>query len=212
MSQTAIDTNGSIRATTASDGDDADSTATGGSTTVAGLSKDTLFEILKNRRRREALAYLKLNGGTGKLGEMAEHIAARENGVELGALSSSQRKRVYIGLYQCHLPKMATAGVVDFDKNRGTVALRALAARLYPYLDAEGGERDATRTATAVADAVPPETTPAPAASAVLAGLGVAALAGVAGVPGFELLSPVVWAVVCALGLLVAAVLPRLRD
>ena len=176
------------------------------------IATDTLFELLKNQRRRDALDYLKTNGGRGTLSDMAEHIAAKENDLPIEAITSKQRKRVYIGLYQCHLPKLATAGVVDFDKNRGTIELRSLAARLYPYLDAEGGQRDATLTATAVADTAPPETTGTAAASSVLAGLGVAALAGVAGVPGFELLSPVVWAIVCALGLLVAAALPRLRD
>jgi hypothetical protein len=181
MSQTAIDTDGLIRATTASDGDDSDSTATGGSTTVAGLSKDTLFEILKNRRRREAIAYLKLNGGTGKLGEMAEYIAARENGVELGALSSSQRKRVYIGLYQCHLPKMATAGVVDFDKNRGDVALRPEASQLDVYLD-DGPTREERRRTHAGRDL------------ALAGGLGASVVASIAGVPGFVLVPDVVWA------------------
>jgi hypothetical protein len=184
MSQTAIDTNGPIRPTTTADGADTgpvESTETDGSTAVDGLSKDTLFEILKNRRRREALAYLKLNGGTAKLGEMAEYIAARENGVELGALSSSQRKRVYIGLYQCHLPKLATAGVVDFDKNRGDVALRPQASQLDVYLDDEAGAT-ATRPAHAGRDL------------AIAGGLGASVVASVAGVPGFVLVPDVAWA------------------
>ncbi|WP_318569336.1 DUF7344 domain-containing protein [Salinigranum marinum] len=202
-----------------------------GAAAATEIATDTLFELLKNQRRRDALDYLKTNGGRATLSDMAEHIAAKENDLpieEIAAkendlpieeITSKQRKRVYIGLYQCHLPKLATAGVVGFDKNRGTIELRSLAARLYPYLDAEGGGGDATLTATAMADTIPPETTGTAvettgtvAESSVLAGLGVAALAGVAGVPGFELLSPVVWAVVCALGLLVAAALPHLRD
>ena len=189
-----------------------ESPAAGGADVAATeIATDTLFELLKNQRRRDALDYLKANGGRTTLSDMAEHIAAKENDLPIEEITSKQRKRVYIGLYQCHLPKLATAGVVDFDKNRGTIELRSLAARLYPYLDAEGGEGDATPTATAVADSVPSATS-TPAESSALAGLGVAALAGVAGVPGFELLSPVVWAVVCAVGLLVSAALPHLRD
>jgi hypothetical protein len=182
-----------------------------GPAAATGIATDTLFELLKNQRRRDALDYLKTNGGRATLSDMAEHIAAKENDLPIEGITSKQRKRVYIGLYQCHLPKLATAGVVDFDKNRGTIELRSLAARLYPYLDAEGGEGDAALTAAAAADSVQ-SATRTPAESSVLAGVGVAALAGVAGVPGFELLSPVVWAVVCALGLLVAAALPRVRD
>jgi len=184
MSQTAIDTTGPTSPPVPTDGADrgsVESTETGDSTTAAGLSKDTLFEILKNRRRREALAYLKLNGGTAKLGEMAEYIAARENGVELGALSSSQRKRVYIGLYQCHLPKLATAGVVDFDKNRGDVALRPQASQLDGYLDDEAGAT-ASRSAHARRDL------------AIAGGLGASVVASIAGVPGFVLVPDVAWA------------------
>ncbi|WP_318570777.1 DUF7344 domain-containing protein [Salinigranum marinum] len=184
MSQTAIDTNEPIRPTTATDGANTRSvepTEAGGSTTAAGLSKNTLFEILKNRRRREALAYLKLNGGTAKLGEMAEYIAARENGVELGALSSKQRKRVYIGLYQCHLPKMATAGVVDFDKNRGDIALRPEASQLDVYLE-DGAGTTAGRRTHAGRDLV------------IAGGLGASVVASIAGVPGFVLVPDVAWA------------------
>jgi hypothetical protein len=48
--------------------------------------------------------------------------------------------------------------------------------------------------------------------SVALAGVGVAGLAGVAGVPGFDLLTPVLWTVVCAVSLLVGAVLPVVTE
>ena len=99
------------------------------------LSLSTTFELLKNRRRRETISYLIDHDGQSTLSDLAEHIAALENGIEVVELSSDQRKRVYIGLYQCHLPKLDKAGVVDFDKNRGTVVLReSVADQLVPYL------------------------------------------------------------------------------
>ena len=104
------------------------------------LSLDTVFEILKNRRRRDILQYLWQHEGTANIGELAEHIAALENDIDVSALSSSQRKRVYIGLYQCHLPKMDDAGIVAFDKHRGTVELNDAAAELTPYLTADEPE------------------------------------------------------------------------
>lgn len=106
------------------------------------LSKDELFEILKNQRRRDALHFLKVNEGAVNLSDMSEYIAAKENGIDINALSSSQRKRVYIGLYQCHLPKMASFGVIDFDKDRGTIALRPAAKLLDSYLDDEPSASD----------------------------------------------------------------------
>ena len=178
------------------------------------LARDTLFELLKNQRRRDALHFLKENDGWATLSDMAEHIAAKENDLPIEGINSKQRKRVYIGLYQCHLPKMADAGVVEYDKNRGTIQLNDLAAQLYPYLDVEGTAAltPSEDAADSTSDAEGGLTAGVPAESSALAGIGVAALAGVAGVPGFELLSPTLWAVVCAVSMLLVAVLPAVRD
>jgi DNA-binding transcriptional ArsR family regulator len=98
------------------------------------LELDQLFEILKNRRRREVLSYLWRHEGACSLGTLAEHIAAKENDTTVKQITSSQRKRVYVGLYQCHLPKMDDMDIVDFEKNRGTVELGRNAHLLVPYL------------------------------------------------------------------------------
>ncbi len=99
------------------------------------LSKDQIFELLKNRRRRDVLEYLMSVDRTATLSELAEHIAAWENDVEVAALNSSQRKRVYVALYQTHLPKMDKAGIVDYDQDRGKITLSENAAVLETYLD-----------------------------------------------------------------------------
>ncbi|SDM62963.1 hypothetical protein SAMN04487949_2323 [Halogranum gelatinilyticum] len=160
------------------------------------LSKDELFEILKNQRRRDALRYLKANDGTAKLSDMAEYIAAKENGIDVAALSSSQRKRVYIGLYQCHLPKMASFGVIDFDKDRGTIALLPTASVLDSYLE------DEIPTVGSVSRL------PIAAAAAVAAVVG----AGLLGVPVLSALPATGWAVVSTIALLVLAVSETLSE
>jgi len=111
------------------------------STTTDPLSLDLVFEVLKNERRRRVLKYLNDRGETVSLSDLAEHIAAIENGKSEKALSSQERKRVYVGLYQCHLPKMDDTNVIDFDGNRGTIALGDNAEQLYPFLDAEAEEQ-----------------------------------------------------------------------
>lgn len=98
------------------------------------ISKSHLFELLSADRRQEVLSYLDANGGAADLGELAEHIASLECDCRVAELSSQQRKRVYVGLYQCHLPKMAEAGVIDYDQDRGDVALNERSARLLQYL------------------------------------------------------------------------------
>lgn len=82
---------------------------------------NAMFDVLKNRRRRRVLEFLTEQGGHTTLGDVAEYIAAIENDKPRELLSSQERKRVYIGLYQCHLPRMDRAGVVEFDRHRGTI-------------------------------------------------------------------------------------------
>ncbi len=101
------------------------------------LSLDLVFEVLKNERRRRVLKYLAANPETVSLSDLAEHIAAIENDKPEAALSSQERKRVYVGLYQCHLPKMDDTDVVEFDGDRGTISLGPNAEQLYPFLEAE---------------------------------------------------------------------------
>lgn len=95
---------------------------------------DVAFDMLKNERRRHVLRYLLHNGGTTSLSELAESLAAIENGKSKKLITSQERKRVYVGLYQCHLPKMDDAEVISFDRNRGTVELDSNAVDLYQYL------------------------------------------------------------------------------
>jgi hypothetical protein len=86
------------------------------------LPLDLAFEILKNGRRRMVLEELGVSGGEVTLGELSETIAARENDKTVAEISSKERKRVYVGLYQAHLPKMDDAGIVQFNKDRGLIS------------------------------------------------------------------------------------------
>lgn len=111
-----------------------------------------VFELLKNERRRRVIRFLnEQEDGVTTLNVMAEHIAALENDIDVSQLSSSQRKRVYIGLYQCHLPKMDEYGVIDFQKNRGIITLKNT-TQLESYLPNEDGEGSATEDRTETGD------------------------------------------------------------
>lgn len=98
------------------------------------LPMDTVFGLLSATRRIDALAYLDENGNESDLSAVAEHVAAKEDGVEPRHLSGEQRKRVWVSFYQNHLPKMDDANVIDYDRARGTVELRAEADQLLHYL------------------------------------------------------------------------------
>jgi hypothetical protein len=100
------------------------------------LSLDVIFEILKNSRRRQVLDHVEDRNEPVDLGDLAEVIAARENDTTVDGITSQERKRVYVGLYQAHLPKMADVDIVRYDRTRGQVELADNAEQLVQYRNA----------------------------------------------------------------------------
>ncbi|AUV82222.1 hypothetical protein C2R22_11675 [Salinigranum rubrum] len=102
------------------------------------LTQDTVFSVLSNERRRHVLRHLHENENEGSdIRELSQQLAAWENDVPPEAVTYKQRKRVYTSLHQTHLPALADAGVVDYDRDRGTVRLTARASVLDEYLAAD---------------------------------------------------------------------------
>lgn len=98
--------------------------------------REQIFEILSNERRRYILAYLQQRGdGTADIGELASHVTAMENEISIDEITSSQRKSVYVGLRQSHLPKMDAYNLLEYDADRGTVELTDAAEEAKMYLE-----------------------------------------------------------------------------
>lgn len=76
-----------------------------------------LMFLLKNARRRRVIQkVVAYDDGSGvELGTLAVEIAAAEQEIDPDDVTCKQRKRVYIGLYQCHLPKLDANGIIEFD-------------------------------------------------------------------------------------------------
>jgi len=175
--------------------DDADSTATvdaTGAGTAGGsprLGRDAVLEILSNRRRRFVVHHLKHEGGSVELGDLSERVAAWEASKPVDALDYRERKRVRNALRQFHLPKMDEEGFVEFDEDRGTVALSAAATERAFYVDV-----------------VPDRGVPWGAYYVGLAGLAVLLLGGVAADAGpLSALTPVGWCAFLAAALVVSS-------
>jgi len=115
------------------------------------LHKDTVYHLLQNERRRLALRYLREIEPETDLGEMAVQVAAWENDTTTGAVTSDMRQRVYIALYQSHLPKLADEGVLDYDKDRKRISRRPAAAQLDRYLTLD--ERESRQASAETTDA-----------------------------------------------------------
>lgn len=119
--------------TTAEDGSARDSQS------APGLTRDDVFDILRNSRRRSVISYLLETGGSATVTELTEHIASQEYDVEVDDLTSEQYKRVYTALHQCHLPRLEKFDVVHTDADDETVVLDDAVARLRGYLHQSNG-------------------------------------------------------------------------
>jgi hypothetical protein len=92
--------------------------------TLAGDSfvTDTPFKAMANQRARFALSHLDdVSVDVVNLGDLAEGVAERD--VEAGAAAGVEdhRRRVVVDLHHNHLPRLADAGVVDYDPRSKTI-------------------------------------------------------------------------------------------
>ncbi|ELZ20372.1 DUF7344 domain-containing protein [Natrinema limicola] len=101
----------------------------------ADLSLDEIYHLLQTQRRRDVLRYLRTADDRVRLRDLAEQVAAWEQETTVDNLTSDERQRVYISLYQSHLPKLDNHGIVNYDKDRGWVEPTPHIKQLQPYLE-----------------------------------------------------------------------------
>lgn len=115
------------------------STSDSDRTTYASPSEDVLYRILSDRRRRDVLYHLNEREERVELADLAQAVAVRETGSEEGSVSATDLRRVHVSLYHAHVPKLAAANAVAFDRSERTVALtetgRAIVAELEGFAD-----------------------------------------------------------------------------
>lgn len=104
------------------------------------LSTEDVYEVLSNRRRRYTIHYLKQTDDPVDVSTLAEQVAAWENDKAVAELDSQERKRVYISLYQSHLPTLEKRGLVSYDDDRGVVELTDPINNAAIYLEVVAGE------------------------------------------------------------------------
>ena len=97
------------------------------------LSRDEIFDLLSNHRRRYALHAVKRIDGDVEIADITEQVAAWENGKSREEITAQERHRVYTSMQQTHLPAMDRAGVIEYDN--GTVTLADGAENLEVYMD-----------------------------------------------------------------------------
>jgi len=104
------------------------------STDEPALDQDVIFDVLSSSRRRYVLYYLSQHDAPVELPTLAEEVAAWETESTVEELSSQERKRVYVSLYQTHVPKLEEVGLVEYDQDTGEVSLTDQSSQIQGFL------------------------------------------------------------------------------
>ena len=100
------------------------------------IPREEIFTVLSNRRRRRVLHYLEAHDGDRvDLRTLVDVLSEWECGEPAEQLSWRERKRVYTALRQSHLPKLAEAGAIEYDRSRGEVTLTEETREFQVYLE-----------------------------------------------------------------------------
>ena len=98
-----------------------------------------VFDVLGNRRRRFVTYVLARADEPVDIGTLAERVAAMEADTSIEEVTYAQRKSVYTGLHQTHLPKMEQAGLIASDSGWTEIELNESGAQMIEYLDGSDG-------------------------------------------------------------------------
>ncbi|WP_256301008.1 DUF7344 domain-containing protein [Haloarchaeobius salinus] len=99
-----------------------------------GLTQDVVFDILSNSRRRFILSRLQKRDEPIELMDLANQIAAWENDTTVDELTDKQSKRVYVSVYQTHVPKLESVGLITYDPDTGLIELADQAREIDRYM------------------------------------------------------------------------------
>lgn len=98
------------------------------------ISQDSAYDLLSNSRRRYVISALRERKEPMGLNDLSRQLAAWENDVDQDELTDQQVKRIYVSLYQTHIPKLSEAGVVSYDQETGEVSLEETVHELDTYI------------------------------------------------------------------------------
>lgn len=90
----------------------------GDDASLEALAESDRHRLLMAERRRLALDVLAVRDGPIALADLGREVAAREN---VDAFDEDAVTLVTLSLHHVHLPKMATYGVIDYDRERNRI-------------------------------------------------------------------------------------------
>lgn len=99
------------------------------------LAADDVFDALADERRRFILWCLQTYETPMELIEIAEEIVVLETDTEVANGPDVGLETVHTSLYHVHVPKLADAGIVDYDPDRDVVTLLENVEQYESFLD-----------------------------------------------------------------------------
>lgn len=102
-------------------------------TTEGRIEPEVIHDVLRNDRRRRVIQYLKRRLEPVSLRDLSERVAELET--DKSPAPRDIRQSVYNSLHQTHLPKLDDIGIVDYDRDRKTVALLERARDVDVYME-----------------------------------------------------------------------------
>jgi len=90
------------------------------STRTENLSKEEMGGLLRHKQRRAIITYFNQETtDRASFDDLVAYIVSSDS--RRGATSAEHRERVTIGLFHNHLPRLADAGVLEYDQRSETV-------------------------------------------------------------------------------------------
>ena len=107
-----------------------------------GVSRDEVFQILSNKRRRRVLEHIEREAEPVPVTNLVDAIAAAEAESNPGGNDSGSshiRSSVYSALVQTHLPAMDEAGIIVYDQDEQEVQSTDSTREVQLYLEYSPG-------------------------------------------------------------------------
>ncbi|QCJ47285.1 MULTISPECIES: DUF7344 domain-containing protein [Haloprofundus] len=96
---------------------------------------DAVFQVLCDPRRRYVLYHLQTCRYPATLSEVAEQVAAWEYEEDPERIPEEVTEQVRADLHHSHLPKLADAGIVDYDADANVVTMAGCTRPLDEFLE-----------------------------------------------------------------------------
>lgn len=103
---------------------------------------DVLFDVLSHRRRRLTLRFLRDRGDATAVDALVSYLVSEEGTATERSAPAERRTRVRTALEHQHLPKLAHADLVEWDRTAGTLVPTDEVGHVAELLDVVTGRAD----------------------------------------------------------------------